>query len=56
VRSRGSAHQAISCDWALTQSQLAALGAARIEATRLSIEEIAVQLLKGGSHVADRQG
>jgi ABC-2 type transport system ATP-binding protein len=45
-RAHGNEHHAISRDFALTQSQLSALGAERVEVNRLSIDDIAVHILK----------
>ena len=54
ARSEGSTHQVISCDQAATIRGLESLGAEAIEALRMSIDEIAVEILKGGKHVANR--
>ncbi len=56
TKSEGSSHRVISCDHAVTMHTLKSMGAEAIEALRMSIDEIAVEILKGGKHVADRQG
>jgi ABC-2 type transport system ATP-binding protein len=50
-RQEGSDHQIISSDFAETMNQLEELGAENIQETHLSIEEIAIQILKGGNNV-----
>lgn len=45
-------HQVITRDAAATLEQLGALGAEGVEAARMTIEEIAVQILKEGHHAA----
>lgn len=45
-------HQVISRDAAATLQQLAELGAEAVESSRMSIDEIAVEILKEGHHVA----
>ena len=51
-RKEGNDHQVISSDFETTLHQLQALGAENIQDMRMSIEEIAVQILKGGKGVA----
>ncbi len=51
-RREGDDHQVISSDFEATLSQLRELGAENIRDMRMSIEEIAVQILKGGTGVA----
>jgi ABC-2 type transport system ATP-binding protein len=50
-RQEGNDHQIISSDFEKTLQQLQALGADNIQDMRMSIEEIAVQILKGGKGV-----
>jgi ABC-2 type transport system ATP-binding protein len=50
----GNAHQVITADGDNTLRQLQALGVENIEQTRMTIDEIAVEILKGGEHVANR--
>ena len=45
-------HQVITRDAEATLQQLAELGAEAVEASRMSVDEIAVQILKEGHHVA----
>jgi len=45
-------HQVITRDAPATLRQLAELGAEAVEVARMSVDEIAVQILKGGHHVA----
>jgi ABC-2 type transport system ATP-binding protein len=45
-------HQVVSADGEATLAQLRELGAEAIEQSRMTIDEIAVTILKGGSHVA----
>jgi ABC-2 type transport system ATP-binding protein len=45
-------HQVVSDDGEATLAQLRELGAEAIEQSRMTIDEIAVTILKGGSHVA----
>ncbi len=45
-------HQVITRDAEATMQQLAELGAEAIEVSRMSVDEIAVQILKEGHHVA----
>lgn len=52
-RHEGNDHQIISSDYETTLRRLQQLGAENVEAHRLTIEEIAVQILKGGSGVAN---
>jgi ABC-2 type transport system ATP-binding protein len=47
-RQEGNDHQVISSDFSATLKQLKELGAENIQDIHLSIEEIAVQILKGG--------
>jgi ABC-2 type transport system ATP-binding protein len=47
-RREGSDHQIVSSDFQATLNQLKELGAENIQDMRMSIEEIAVQILKGG--------
>jgi ABC-2 type transport system ATP-binding protein len=56
TKSEGSSHRVTSCDHAATMRTLESIGAETIEALRMSIDEIAVEILKGGKHVADSQG
>jgi ABC-2 type transport system ATP-binding protein len=51
-RNEGNDHQVISSDFGITLRQLQEMGAENIQDTRMSIEEIAVQILKGGKDVA----
>lgn len=52
----GTSHRVISSDYTTTVRSLEQLGAENIEALRMSIDEIAVEILKGGKYVANRQG
>ena len=45
-------HQVISLDSERTLGALRSLGATGVEVTRMTIDEIAVEILKGGKHVA----
>jgi hypothetical protein len=45
-------HQVITRDAQATLQQLKMLGAEAVEASRMSVDEIAVQILKEGHHVA----
>ena len=47
-------HQVVSDDGEAALAQLRELGAEAIEQSRMTIDEIAVSILKGGSHVAAR--
>ncbi len=47
-------HQVVSDDCEATLAHLRELGAEAIEQSRMTIDEIAVAILKGGSHVAPR--
>ena len=47
-------HQVLSDDGDATLAHLRALGADAIEQSRMTIDEIAVAILKGGNHVAPR--
>ena len=49
----GDTHSIISYDFKSTLDQLQTLGAEEIEESRLSIEEISVEILKGEDHVAN---
>ena len=51
-RKEGDDHQVISSDFGATVRQLQELGAEDVQDMRMSIEEIAVQILKGGKDVA----
>ena len=51
-RNEGSDHQVISSDFQTTLKQLRELGAENVQENRMSIDEIAVQILKGGKDVA----
>jgi ABC-2 type transport system ATP-binding protein len=51
-RREGRKHQVVSADFQRTLDQLKAMGAVQIEAQRMSVDEIAVQLLRGGKNVA----
>jgi ABC-2 type transport system ATP-binding protein len=53
ARHEGADHQAISLDSGTTLEALRVRGATSIETTRMTIDEIAVEILKGGRHVAD---
>ncbi len=48
-------HQVITRDATATLQQLAELGAEAVEASRMTVDEIAVQILKEGHHVARAQ-
>ena len=50
----GADHQAISSDHESTLRQLRELGAENIEESRMSIDEIVVEILRGGHHVETR--
>lgn len=50
-RREGDDHQVISSDGAATLQQLQGLGAQQIQETRMGIEDITVQILKGGIYV-----
>jgi ABC-2 type transport system ATP-binding protein len=50
----GAEHQVVSGDGDATLAHLRELGAQAIEQSRMSIDEIAVAILKGGRHVATR--
>jgi len=49
-------HQVITKDAETTLHQLTELGAEAVEVSRMSVDEIAVQILKEGHHVARAQG
>jgi ABC-2 type transport system ATP-binding protein len=51
-RKEGNDHQVISSNFEITLRQLQELGAENVQDMRMSIEEIAVQILKGGKDVA----
>ena len=51
-RKEGSDHQVISSDFKTTLHQLQELGAENVQDMRMSIEEIAIQILKGRKNVA----
>lgn len=51
-RREGNDHQVVSSDFESTLRQLRELGAENVQDMRMSIEEIAVQILKGGKGVA----
>jgi len=55
-RREGNDHQIISSDFEATLHQLKELGAENVQDMRMSIEEIAVQILKGGRYVENDQG
>ena len=50
--SQGASHRVISSDYAATSRHLGDLGATRVESTRMTIDEIAVEILKEGHRVA----
>jgi len=49
----GDNHRIVTSDSKTTLEELKALGAESIQETRMNIDEIAVEILKGGRHVAD---
>ena len=51
-RQEGRDHQIVSSDFEATRRHLAELGAENVLENRMSIDEIAVHILKGGNHVA----
>ena len=51
-RHEGADHQVVSLDHEVTTRHLAELGAQNIQQNRMMIDEIAVQILKRGKHVA----
>lgn len=51
----GSDYQLISANYQKTLTQLAQIGAESVQENRMTIDEIAVQILKGGKNVASRQ-
>jgi ABC-2 type transport system ATP-binding protein len=51
-RREGKKHLVVSADYERTIGQLKSLGAEHIEARRMSVDEIAVQILRGGKNVA----
>ena len=52
-RHEGADHQVTSLDHEATARDLAALGAENIQENRMTVDEIAVQILKRGNHVAN---
>jgi ABC-2 type transport system ATP-binding protein len=48
-------HQVVSSDHSLTVEQLKAIGAENIHENRMTIDEIAVHILKGENHVANSE-
>jgi len=52
-RHEGREHQIISSDFEATLQHLQQLGAEDVQAHRMTIDEIAVQILKGAQHVAN---
>lgn len=54
-RKEGNDHLVISSNFEITLRQLKKLGAENVQDMRMSIEEIAVQILKGGRDVADTE-
>lgn len=52
-RHEGGDHQVVSLDRDVTTRHLAKLGAENIQENRMTIDEIAVQILKRGNHVAN---
>jgi len=55
-RQEGTDHQVISANYQITLRQLSELGAENIQENRMTIDEIAVQILKGGKDVAAVKG
>lgn len=51
---QGSLHRGTTYDFARLEDQLRALGAVQLNANRMSLEEISVQVLKSGAHSAKR--
>ncbi len=51
-RQEGKDHQIITADFVATRRHLGELGAENVMENRMSIDEIAVHILKGGNHVA----
>jgi ABC-2 type transport system ATP-binding protein len=49
----GDSHRIVSSDSGATLEDLKAIGAESIQETRMNIDEIAVEILKGGHHVAN---
>jgi len=47
----GNKHQVVSSDFSATLEQLKDLGAAQIQNFPMTVEEIAVEILKGRNHV-----
>jgi len=54
-RREGPNHQIVSTDFEATLQNLRELGARNIQESRMTIEEIAVEILKGGANVATVQ-
>ena len=52
VRHQGSEHQVVSSDHDVTQQHLQRLGAENVQVSRMTIDEIAVEILKEGHRVA----
>jgi ABC-2 type transport system ATP-binding protein len=52
TRREGDDHQVISLDWEKTLEDLRSRGAGSVETARMSIDEIAVEIIKGGKNVA----
>ena len=50
-RREGDSHQVISADFKATVDHLKKIGAESIQENRMSIDEIAVQILKRGNNV-----
>jgi ABC-2 type transport system ATP-binding protein len=46
-------HRVVSCDHTATLQSLQSVGAENIEANRMTMDEIAVEILRGGNHVAN---
>lgn len=51
---QGSMHRALTSDFGRVEDQLRALGAGQVDATRMSLEEISVQVLKAAAMTTDR--
>ena len=52
-RQEGRNHELVSSDFNRTMSELQAAGVENIKEIRMSVDEIAIQILKGRGHVAD---
>ena len=52
-RHEGDDHQVMSLDHEVTTRHLTQLGAQNIQENRMTIDDIAVQILKRGNHVAN---